>query len=221
VEAWTIYNMTEIASPLVAGPGITQKGIAGKPRPWYQLRVVDENDIEVPDGTAGELVIRSDRPWALMKGYYNNPKATVEAMRNGWFHTGDSFRKDENGVYFFVDRLKDVIRRRGENISSFALEAEVLFHDSVKECAAIAVPSELSEDEVLIAVTPVEGQEVVAEELLDFLAGRLPRFMVPRYVRILESLPKTSSGKIQKHILRSEGVTGNTIDRELKVKRAS
>jgi crotonobetaine/carnitine-CoA ligase len=142
-------------------------------------------------------------------------------MRNGWFHTGDSFRKDENGVYFFVDRLKDVIRRRGENISSFALEAEVLFHDSVKECAAIAVPSELSEDEVLIAVTPVEGQEVVAEELLDFLAGRLPRFMVPRYVRILESLPKTSSGKIQKHILRSEGVTGNTIDRELKVKRAS
>src|SRR5690606_15347902 len=200
---------------------ITQKGIAGKPRPWYQLRIVDENDIEVPDGTAGELIIRSDRPWALMKGYYNNPKATVEAMRNGWFHTGDSFRKDETGTYFFVDRLKDVIRRRGENISSFALEAEVVFHDSVRECAAVAVPSELSEDEVLIAVTPVEGQEIVAEELLDFLAGRLPRFMVPRYVRILGSLPKTSSGKIQKHILRSEGVTGNTIDRELKVKRAS
>lgn len=221
VEAWTIYNMTEIASPLVAGPGITQKGIAGKPRPWYQLRVVDENDIEVPDGTAGELVVRSDRPWALMKGYYNNPKATVEAMRNGWFHTGDSFRKDENGVYFFVDRLKDVIRRRGENISSFALEAEVLFHDSVKECAAIAVPSELSEDEVLIAVTPVEGQKIVAGELLEFLTGRLPRFMVPRYVRILESLPKTSSGKIQKHVLRSEGITGDTIDRELNVKRAS
>ncbi|MFD1199802.1 AMP-binding protein [Brucella gallinifaecis] len=221
VDAWTIYNMTEIASPLVAGPGITQKGIAGKPRPWYELRIVDENDIEVQDGTAGELILRSSRPWALMKGYYNNPEATVEAMRNGWFHTGDSFRKDENGVYFFVDRLKDVIRRRGENISSFALEAEVLFHDSVKECAAIAVPSELSEDEVLIAVTPVEGQKIVARELLDFLAGRLPRFMVPRYVRILESLPKTSSGKIQKHILRNEGITKDTIDREFNVKRAS
>lgn len=130
--------------------------------------MVDENDIEVPDGTAGELVIRSARPWALMKGYYNNPKATVEAMRNGWFHTGDSFRKDENGVYFFVDRLKDVIRRRGENISSFALEAEVLFHDTVKECATIAVPSELSEDEVLIAVTPVEGQEIVAGNCWSF-----------------------------------------------------
>ncbi|MFD2651615.1 AMP-binding protein [Brucella rhizosphaerae] len=215
VDAWTIYNMTEIASPLVAGPGITQKGIAGKPRPWYQLRIVDENDIEVPAGTAGELIIRSDRPWSLMKGYYNNPKATVEAMRNGWFHTGDSFRKDEDGVYFFVDRLKDVIRRRGENISSFALEAEVLFHDAVRECAAIAVPSELSEDEVLIAVTPVEGYEILAEELLEFLAGRLPRFMVPRYVRVLDSLPKTSSGKIQKHILRNEGITGDTIDKEI------
>lgn len=214
VEAWTIYNMTEIASPLVAGPNITQKGIAGKPRPWYQLRIVDENDIEVPDGTAGELIIRSDRPWALMKGYYNNPKATVEAMRNGWFHTGDSFRKDETGTYFFVDRLKDVIRRRGENISSFALEAEVVFHDSVRECAAVAVPSELSEDEVLIAVTPVEGKTIVAEELIAFLAARLPRFMVPRYVRILDSLPKTSSGKIQKHVLRSDGITGDTIDRE-------
>ncbi len=221
VEAWTIYNMTEIASPLVAGPGISQKGIAGTPRPWYQLRIVDENDIELPDGTAGELVIRSDRPWALMKGYYNNPKATVEAMRNGWFHTGDSFRKDENGVYFFVDRLKDIIRRRGENISSFALEAEVLFHDSVKECAAIAVPSELSEDEVLIAVTPVEGHQINAGELLEFLTGRLPRFMVPRYVRILDSLPKTSSGKIQKHILRSQGITGDTIDRDFNAKRAS
>lgn len=221
VDAWTIYNMTEIASPLVAGPGITQKGIAGKPRPWYQLRIVDQNDIEVPNGSAGELIIRSDRPWALMKGYYNNPKATVEAMRNGWFHTGDSFRKDESGVYFFVDRLKDVIRRRGENISSFALEAEILFHHAVKECAAIAVPSELSEDEVLIAVTPVEGHEINADELLEFLAGRLPRFMVPRYLRILDSLPKTSSGKIQKHILRAEGITDTTFDKEfIKTKRA-
>lgn len=221
VDAWTIYNMTEIASPLVAGPGITQKGIAGKPRPWYDLRIVDENDIEVPDGTAGELTIRSSRPWALMKGYYNNPKATVEAMRNGWFHTGDSFRKDENGTFFFVDRLKDVIRRRGENISSFALEAEVLFHDTVRECAAVAVPSEHSEDEVLIVVTPVEGQTIVAAELIEFLTGRLPQFMVPRYIRILDSLPKTASGKIQKHILRSEGITAGIFDRDAnKVRRA-
>ena len=134
--------MTEIASPLHAGPGITEKGIAGKPRPWYELRIVDENDMEVADGATGELVIRSHRPWALMKGYYNNPAATVEAMRNGWFHTGDGFRRDGEGRYFFVDRLKDVIRRRGENISSFALESEVTTHDDVKECAAVAVRSE-------------------------------------------------------------------------------
>jgi crotonobetaine/carnitine-CoA ligase len=220
VDAWTIYNMTEIASPLHAGPGITQKGIAGKPRPWFELRIVDENDIEVEDGTAGELIIRSHRPWALMKGYYNNPQATVSAMRNGWFHTGDSFRKDADGCYYFVDRLKDVIRRRGENISSFALEAEVLSEASVQECAAVAVPSELSEDEVLIAVTPVAGGTIVPDQLLAVLADRLPRYMVPRYVRVLEILPKTSSGKIQKHILRGEGVTGETFDREASRLRA-
>ena len=113
VDAWTIYNMTEIASPLHAGPGITEKGIAGRPRPWFELRIVDENDLEVPEGATGELVIRSHRPWALMKEYYNNPAETVHAMRNGGFHTGDSFRRDAEGRYFFVDRLKGVIRRRG------------------------------------------------------------------------------------------------------------
>ena len=214
VDAWTIYNMTEIASPMHAGPGITEKGIAGKPRPWFELRIVDENDIEVPDGQTGELVIRSHRPWALMKGYYNNPAATAEAMRNGWFHTGDGFRKDAEGRYFFVDRLKDVIRRRGENISSFALEAEVTTHDDVKECAAVAVPSEHSEDEVLIAVTPVEGRTIDSAALLTYLAARLPRYMVPRYIRTVEGLPKTASGKIQKHLLRAEGITPDTFDRE-------
>ena len=96
------------------------------------------------DGEVGELVIRSHRPFALMAGYYNNPAATVEAMRNGWFHTGDSFRRDEDGAYYFVDRLKDVIRRRGENISSFALESEVLNLPEIRECAAVAVPSEFT-----------------------------------------------------------------------------
>lgn len=223
VDAWTIYNMTEIASPLHAGPGITEKGIAGKPRPWYELRVVDENDMEVPEGATGELVIRSHRPWALMKEYYNNPAATVEVMRNGWFHTGDGFRRDAEGRYFFVDRLKDIIRRRGENISSFAVESEVTTHDDVKECAAVAVPSEHSEDEVLIAVTPVEGHSIDPAALMTFLADRLPRYMVPRYLRIVDVLPKTASGKIQKHLLRAEGITADVYDREasgLKLRRA-
>lgn len=213
VEAWTIYNMTEIASPMHAGPGITRKGIAGKPRPWFDLRIVDDNDIEVPDGETGELIIRSHRPWALMKGYYKKPAATAEAMRNGWFHTGDAFRRDSDGTFYFVDRLKDVIRRRSENISSFALENEVVAHHSVRECAAIAVPSEHSEDEVMIAVTPVDGARIDVAELLQFLSDHVPHYMVPRYVRVLEELPKTSNGKLQKHALRHEGVTPDTYDR--------
>lgn len=219
VEAWTIYNMTEIASPLHAGPirtepGITTKGIAGKPRPWCELRIVDGNDLPLGDGEVGELIIRSHRPWALMSGYYNNPAATVEVMRNGWFHTGDSFRREADGTYFFVDRLKDVIRRRGENISSFALESEVLKLPEIRECAAVAVPSEFSEDEVLIVVAPAEGQAIDPASVSERLSASLPRFMVPRYLRVLEGLPKTASGKVQKHMLRKDGVTADTWDRE-------
>lgn len=206
VDVYTIYNMTEISSPMYAGPGITEKGLAGTLRPWMEARVVDENDIEVPRGEPGELVLRSSRPWALMKGYLNRPDATAEAMRNGWFHTGDSFRQDEQGRFFFVDRAKDVIRRRGENISSFALEGEVLAHEDVRECAAVAVPSPHSEDEVLIAVTPVEGRGIDPAGLIDWLWPRVPRFMVPQYVRVMSDLPKTASGKVQKHVLRTEGV---------------
>lgn len=217
VEAWTIYNMTEIASPMHAGPAtsgapITEKGIAGQPRPSYELRLVDENDIPVAEGEVGELILRSARPWAIMRGYYNNPAATTEAMRNGWFHTGDGFRRAADGTYYFVDRLKDVIRRRGENISSFALESEVLNHDAVRECAAVAVPSEFSEDEVMIIVTVVEDARIDMPELCGYLKARLPHYMVPRYIRILAELPKTASGKVQKHLLRKEGVTPDTYD---------
>ncbi|EAQ04756.1 AMP-dependent synthetase and ligase [Pseudooceanicola batsensis HTCC2597] len=213
VDVYTVYNMTEISSPIHAGPGITEKGLAGRLRPWMEARVVDANDIEVPPGEVGELILRSSRPWALMKGYLNRPDATAEAMRNGWFHTGDSFRQDKDGRFYFVDRAKDVIRRRGENISSFALEGEVLGHEAVRECAAVAVPSEHTEDEVLIVVTPVEGRRIDPADLVEWLAGRVPRFMVPRYVRVMEELPKTASGKIQKHVMRSEGVTADTWQR--------
>src|SRR3546814_2791128 len=111
--------MTEISSPLIAGPDIEQPGLADLPRPPFEMRVGDGNDIELPVGSVGELVVRSRRPWALFSGYHRDPAATVGATRNGWFHTGDAFRVDDRDRFFFVDRLKDVIRRRGENISSF------------------------------------------------------------------------------------------------------
>jgi len=213
-DLYTVYNMTEIASPLHAGPGLTQAGIAGKPRPWFELRVADAQDRSLPDGQVGELLIRSHRPWALFSGYYRNPEATVAAMRNGWFHTGDAFRREADGNFYFVDRLKDVIRRRGENISSFELEGEICGHDSVREAVVVAVPSEHSEDEVLAVITPVEGASINPAELVNYLSTRVPHYMVPRFIRVVAELPKTASGKLQKHVLRGEGLTEDTWDRE-------
>jgi len=214
VDLYTVYNMTEIASPLTAGPGITEPGLAGTPRACFELRVVDANDVPVPAGAVGELVVRSHRPWALMSGYYRNAEATAAAMRNGWFHTGDAFRVDADGRFFFVDRMKDVIRRRGENISSFELETEICAHPAVREAVAVAVPSEVGEDEVLAVVAPVEGAVVDPAELVRFLADRVAHFMVPRYVRVVDGLPKTASGKLQKHVLRATGLAEGTWDRE-------
>jgi crotonobetaine/carnitine-CoA ligase len=178
------------------------------------LRLVDEHDCEVAPGSVGELLVRTDAPWALNSGYYKNPEATAAAWRNGWFHTGDAFRKDADGTYFFVDRIKDAIRRRGENISSFEVETEIAAHPLVNEVAVIPVSSELSEDEIMCVIAPAPGRTIDAKELIEFLVPRLPHFMVPRYVRIVDSLPKTPTQKNQKHLLRTEGVTADTWDRE-------
>ena len=118
-------------------------------------------------------------------GYYNIPEATAAAWRNGWFHTVDAFRMDADGTFFFVDRIKDAIRRRGENISSFEVEAEIAAHPQVNEVAVVPVPSEFAEEEVMCVVAAVQGQTIDPKELLEFLISRLPYFMVPRYVRIV------------------------------------
>lgn len=175
---------------------------------------MDENDLEVPQGAIGELVLRSDTPWALTSGYYKDPAATARAWRNGWFHTGDAFRIDEDGDFIFVDRLKDAIRRRGENISSYEVEAEANAHPCVEDSAAVAVPSEHGEDEVLLVVEPAAGRSVDPTELLSFLQPRMAHFMLPRFVRVVTALPRTPTHKVQKHLLRSEGVTPDTWDRE-------
>ncbi|MEM6483696.1 MAG: AMP-binding protein [Pseudomonadota bacterium] len=222
IDIYTIFNMTEISSPIVSEPNPTERGTCGQQRDGVQLRLVDENDCEVPVGEVGELLVRTDRPWGMNSGYYKNPEATAQAWRNGWFHTGDCFRCDEDGFYYFVDRRKDAIRRRGENISSFEVEAEVVAHPSAREAAAYGVPSELSEDDVMISVAPVAGQQIDPEELTRFLIERMAYFMVPRYVRVLDELPKTPSAKVQKNLLRDDGVTGDTWDREqagIRVKR--
>ena len=214
VEVYSIYNMTELCCPVMTTVPMTVPGSAGRVRPGCELRVVDANDCEVPVGAVGEIVVRADTPWAINHGYYKEPEATARAWRNGWFHTGDAGRVDEDGNLYFVDRLKDTIRRRGENISSLEVETEVAAHAAVREAAVIPVPSELGEDEVMAVVALQPGQGLDPGELLTFLEPRLAHFMIPRYVRIVDSLPKTPTEKIEKHRLRAEGITADSWDRE-------
>ena len=207
VDVYTIFNMTEVATPVFSELNPTQLGTCGRARDGVEVRLVDENDCEVAPGEVGEMMVRMDRPWAMNHGYYKNPEATVKAWRNGWFHTGDAFRRDAEGNLYFVDRMKDAIRRRGENISSFEVESEVAANPAVREAAAIPVPSELGEDEVMVVIAPVAEQRIDPEALFDFLVPRMAHFMLPRYIRVVDELPKTPTAKVQKHLLREDGVT--------------
>lgn len=210
----TGFNMTEVSTPLITEVNSDIHYGCGKPRTGVTCRLVDENDIVVPQGEPGELIVRSDLPWTMNAGYVNMPEATAKAWRNGWFHTGDIFRQDENGEFFFVDRRKDTIRRRGENISSIEVETEVLRYPAVSEAVAVGVASEFTEEEVLIAVVPGAGETIDPKALTEHLVGRLAYFMVPRYIRIVDEIPKTETNKPRKVVFRDEGVTADTWDRE-------
>lgn len=214
VPTYTEFNMTELSVPLFAGPNPDVPGTCGKPRAGVELRLVDANDVEVPAESSGELVVRADQPWTMSHGYLNDAEATARAWRNGWFHTGDLFRRDADDNYFFVDRLKDALRRRGENISSFEVESAILRHPAIREAAVVPVPGAGSEDDVLAVVAPAPGCAVEPAEVIEFLRDKLAYFMIPRYVRVLDELPRTPTQKVEKHRLREAGVTPETWDRE-------
>jgi carnitine-CoA ligase len=213
VPTYTEFNMTELCVPLWAGPNPAVPGTCGRPQRGVEVRLVDEHDIEVPIGRAGELLVRADLPWTLSHGYLNDAEATAAAWRNGWFHTGDLLRRDDDGNYFFVDRIKDVLRRRGENISSFEVEGAILTHPKVREAAVVPVAGDGSEDEVLAVIVPVPESELEPAELIAFLRDKLPYFMIPRFIRVLDVLPKTPTQKVEKHVLRAAAVTADTWDR--------
>jgi crotonobetaine/carnitine-CoA ligase len=206
----TLFNMTEVSCPISAdGFNLVNNQSCGRPRPGVEARIVDEFDEPLPPGKTGELVLRADSPFEFNLGYWRNEKATAEAWRNQWLHTGDGFTYDEDGNFYFVDRIKDCLRRRGENISSFEVEVEVDAHPAVLESAAVAVPSELSEDELKVVAALKPGATVEPAELLAFLKERLPSYMVPRFIEIRrEELPKTPTGKVQKMLLRASGIKG-------------
>jgi crotonobetaine/carnitine-CoA ligase len=200
VKLATAYGMTELSMPVITDWDIPNHRTCGRARAGYQVRVVDENDVPVGVGEFGEFIVRSNTPWTLNIGYLGMPEKTAEAWRHGWFHTGDGGHRDEDGNLYFGDRISDAIRRRGENISSMEVEAEVLTHPGVAECAAIGVPDPLGEQDVLVFVVP--AGELDPAELWEYLAERMSKFMVPRYIQVVDEIPRTPTARIRKVELR-------------------
>lgn len=206
----TAFGGTETGTPLVGAVSqALPQGSAGRPRGAMEVRIVDANDIELPDNDAGELIVRSGTPWEISTDYAGRPDATARAWRNGWFHTGDLFRRDGDGWYHFVERMNDAIRRRGENVSGTEVERQALEHPSVTDSACVGVPAKHGDQDVKLFVVPKADASLDPAELFEFLAGRLPYFMVPRYIEQVEEIPRTATQKIRKIALRElpAGVT--------------
>jgi crotonobetaine/carnitine-CoA ligase len=211
-----IYGQSETGIVTGCWPGVPSKpGSAGKANDnTYEVKIVDDDDNEVPPGTVGEFVCRPKIPYGMMNEYYNMPRETIAALRNFWFHTGDSGKMDEDGYFYFVDRKKDALRRRGQNISSFELESVVMQHPKVLDCAAVAVPSPVTEDDVKVVVVVRPGEKLGPEELWAYCDENMPRFWVPRYIEFRDVLPRTPTQKVEKYKLRAGEGAGAMFDRE-------
>ncbi len=209
-----LYGMTECGcTTLMNPPDRIKVGSVGTPLEFVEAQVVDDRDEPVPDGTKGELVVRPRSAYSMMIEYYKKPDKTVEAWRNLWFHTGDYVYRDTEGYYYFVDRKKDVIRRRGENIAPYDVELVLNQHPKVFESVVVGVPSPLGEEDVKAYVRLKPGEHVEPRELFEFAAQRMPFFMVPRFVELLDEIPKTSNQKAQRYVLRQRPI-GECWDRE-------
>ncbi|MFC4001256.1 AMP-binding protein [Prauserella oleivorans] len=214
VRLTEIYGSTEVSIVTDMPPWRRRIGTAGTASRNYEVAVVDERDEPQPPGVPGEIVARPVRPGWMFDGYHDMAVETARSWRNLWFHTGDRGYLDDSGFLVFLDRLKDTVRRRGENISSWEVERVVAEHPSVSAVAAYGVPSELSEEDVMVAVVPAEGARVDPAQLIGHCEGALTSFAVPRYVRVVDALPMTPSQRVEKYKLRAEGVPPGTWDRE-------
>jgi crotonobetaine/carnitine-CoA ligase len=189
-------------------------GSCGRVIPEYQVRIADEYGRAVPAGTVGEILIRSAEPGLLMTEYFDMPRQTRAALRGGWFRSGDMGRLDAEGNLYFVSRGTEIIRRRGENIAASTVEAAVDAHPDVLESAAAPIPSELSDDDLRVFVVTRPGSSLSALEVFEHCTRTLPRHMVPRYVDLIDELPKTPTEKIQRLELASRPLTSETWDAE-------
>ncbi|SFJ66686.1 AMP-binding protein [Thermoflavimicrobium dichotomicum] len=199
-----LYGMTETIGTPLMNPidGVRKNMGIGKPVLGYEVKVVDDFGNEVPQGEVGELIVKGVPGRTLMKGYFNNQQATEEALKEGWLYTGDNVRMDEEGYFFFVDRKKDMIKRAGENVAANEIEKVITQHPGVFDCAVIGIPDEIRDESIKAYVVLREGHQVSPDEIISFCQTRLAKFKVPEYVEFVTELPRTSVGKIQKHILR-------------------
>jgi crotonobetaine/carnitine-CoA ligase len=209
------YGLTECAAITTAMVDDKRPpGSAGRQNDDFEVRIFDDDDNELAPGVAGEIVVRPRKPHVMFEGYWKQPESTLRQMRNMWFHTGDIGKFDEAGFFYFVDRKKDYLRRRGENISSFEMETILRGHDALLETALHAVPSDQGEDDVKLTAMLKEGATLTEEELCRWCIERFPYFAVPRYIEFRRELPKNPVGRVLKYQLRDEGVTPTTWDRE-------
>jgi len=206
------YGMSEIGIPIISAMDDRRPGSCGQLHPDYEVKLVTDDGQTAQANQPGELLIRPRKPWSMMLEYYNKPESTVTAWQDLWFHTGDYLQCDPDGYYYFVDRKKDAIRRRGENISSFEVESLVNRYPDVLESAAVPVPSEIGEDDVMICVVAKGDTEIDPAALHAYCREQMADFMLPRYIRTMPQIPKTPTQKVQKYQLRQTGVTVDTWD---------
>lgn len=210
-----IYGQTEVLIPAISALSDERRpGTAGRVTAYFDVRLVDDADEEVPIGEVGEITVRPRGTNGMFGGYWRKPDATAEAWRNLWHHTGDCGRLDADGYLTFIDRKKDALRRRGENVASLELERAILAHPEIGAVAVHAVPSELSEDEIKACVVPAGDGELKPAELFEFFQRNLPYYAVPRYVEIVDELPTNVMGRVQKFKLVERGITEQTWDFE-------
>ena len=209
-----LYGSTDAGIPMYHPLHVPRRpGSCGRVIDSYDVRLFDADDTEVDIGSVGEIVVRPNEPSIMSSGYYGMPEATVEANRNLWFHSGDVARRDADGYFYFVGRRTESIRRQGENISAFEVEEVVKLHSAVLDAAAYGVPSDLTEEDVMVAVVARPGETIDPRQLIDFRAAAMARHMVPRYVDVLDGLPRTPTEKIEKRMLIERGVSDTTWDR--------
>lgn len=202
------YGMTETVLPPTLNPVSTKRRFdsMGKAIPGARLRIIDQQGADVPDGEAGELLVGGRMGQTIANGYWRNPSATAETFNNGWLHTGDVVRRDADGFYYFVDRTKDMIKRAGENVAAGEVERVVNEHRAVFECAAVGVPDEIRDEQIVVYVVISDGETFEEESLLVWCRQRLSKFKVPSRFVAVDELPRTAVGKIRKVELRERAL---------------